>query len=235
MPVARAAKNLRNFASSSLCILLVMGLAGCGGPSRGKPKLAAAALPQVTVEEAPKWEKAVSLADRERLKGVKGAWTEALREANKGGFKQAVRAEGKLLDPAAALLSPAPTPGNYKCRLIQVGGAARGHRPFAASKPAFCYVGVDDDGRLWLDKQTGVQQKTGPLFEDEDPKRMIFVGQSKAAKPSRKRAGSMALADAAGVFERIGPMRYRLTIPRPESKYKLELLELTPAPIQLDS
>jgi hypothetical protein len=176
------------------------------------------------------------MADRERLKGVHAAWAEALAEANRGGFKQAIRAEGKLLDPTVALPSPAPAPGNYKCRLIQIGGAARGHRPFALSKPEFCFIGVDDDGQLWMDKQTGVQQKSGSLFMDENPRRMIFTGQRKAVgKLRRPSSGIAAVVEAAGVFERIGPMRYRLTIPRPQGKYKLELLELTPAPIQLDS
>jgi hypothetical protein len=195
-----------------------------------------AALSAVTVEEAPKWENSITMADRERLKGVQAAWAEALTEANRGGFKQAVRAEGKLLDPAAALPSPAPAPGNYKCRLIQIGGASRGHRPFSVSKSDFCFVGVEDNGQLWMDKQTGVQQKTGSLFMDENPKRMIFTGQRKAVgKLRRLSSGSPAVVEAAGIFERIGPMRYRLTVPRPEGKYKLELLELTPAPIQLDS
>jgi hypothetical protein len=87
-----------------------------------------------------------------------------------------------------------------------------------------------------MDKQTGVQQKSGSLFMDENPRRMIFTGQRKAAgKLRRPPSGSATRVEAAGIFERIGPMRYRLTIPRPEGKYKLELLELTPAPIQLDS
>jgi hypothetical protein len=116
-----------------------------------------------------------------------------------------------------------------------MGGAGRGHRPFAISNPAFCYVGVDDDGKLWMDKQTGSRQKSGALFADDDPRRLIFVGERKhQGKRSPSKPTGQVAAHAAGVLERIGPMRYRLMIPRPEGKYKLELLELTPAPIQLD-
>lgn len=235
MSAALRALAIPRLASPCLCIVLALGLIGCSSPSRGKLKRAEA-VPLVTVEEAPKWEKAISLADRERLKGLHAAWNEALGEASKGGYKRALRAEGKLLDPAAGLLSPAPAPGNYKCRLIRIGGAGRGHRPFDASKLEFCYVGVDEEGELWIDKQTGAQQKTGSLYADFNPRRMIFVGQRKPrGKASKSLLGGTPSAGAAGIFERIGPMRYRLAVPRPEGKYKLELLELTPAPIQLDS
>jgi hypothetical protein len=94
---------------------------------------------------------------------------------------------------------------------------------------------VDDDGQLWMDKQTGAQQQSGLLSSDENPRRLIFTGKRKAAGKLRGPfLGSAARTEAAGIFERIGPMRYRLTFPRPQGKYKLELLELTPAPIQLD-
>jgi hypothetical protein len=86
----------------------------------------------------------VSLGDHERLKGLPSAWGEALSEAHRAGFKRALSAEGKLLDPVAGLLFPAPSPGNYMCRLVQVGRLAGRERPYAASKADFCYVGVDD-------------------------------------------------------------------------------------------
>ena len=221
-------------ARACLCVPLIVASAGCSRSSAIKLKHAAA-VPRVTVEEAPKWEEAISLADRERLKGLQSAWGEALGEASKGGYKRAVHAEGKLLDPGSALLSPAPSPGNYMCRLIQIGGTGRGHRPFVAAKPDFCYVGVDGEGQLWIDKQTGPRQKTGAFFTDGNPRRMIFVGERKrSGKTSRSPSGGSTSMAAAGVLERIGPMRYRLAIPRPDGKHKLELLELTPAPIQLD-
>jgi hypothetical protein len=187
------------------------------------------------VEELPEWQKAVSLADHEKLKGLASAWGEALSEADKAGFKRARLAEGKLLEPSSGQLFPAPSPGNYICRLIQVGRASGRQRPFATSKADFCYVGVDDRGRLWIDKQTGSQQLTGSLFNDELPRRMIFLGARKA--PGRQRGsqyGEASDRDVAGVFERIGALRYRLTIPRPTGRFKLEVLEFTPAPIQLE-
>ena len=38
--------------------------------------------------------------------------------------------------------------------------------------------------------------------------------------------------DMAGIFERVGPLRFRLVVPRPQTGSILEVLELTPAPVQ---
>jgi hypothetical protein len=38
----------------------------------------------------------------------------------------------------------------------------------------------------------------------------------------------------AGVFERVGPLRYRLVVPKPRGLAKLDVIELVPAPVQLD-
>jgi hypothetical protein len=122
------------------------------------------------------------------------------------------------------------------CRLIQLGGTLKVQRPFSASKPAFCYVGVNEDGKLWIDQQTGSQRISGQLLHDENQRRMVFLGARKIGRarslPTYQEAGAQ---QTAGIFERVGPLRYRLVIPRPQSKYRLELLELTPAAIQLDS
>jgi hypothetical protein len=128
---------------SGFCLLAAFSVGGCAGAIGNKPVPRSAAA-SVVVEDLPEWQKAVSLADHERLKGLPSAWGEALSEAHRAGFKRALSAEGKLLDPVAGLLFPAPSPGNYMCRLVQVGRLAGRERPYAASKADFCYVGVDD-------------------------------------------------------------------------------------------
>jgi hypothetical protein len=200
-----------------------------------KPTLRSAAA-RVIVEELPDWQRSISLADHERLKGLSPAWAEATGDLNRAGLKRALSAEGKLLDPAAGLLFPAPSPGNYLCRLVQLGRATGRQRPLTSSSPDFCYIGVDDQGRLWIDKQTGSRQLTGSLYEDKTTRRLIFLGTRKSSP--RERAGPYGTSggsDVVGVLERIGALRYRLTIPRPDERYKLELLEFTPAPVQLES
>jgi hypothetical protein len=218
-----------------ICVLFAIALSGCAAPTSNKPAARSAAA-SVIVEGLPEWQKAVSLADHEKLKGSASAWGEALSEADKTGFKRARAAEGKLLEPTSGQPFPAPSPGNYMCRLIQIGRASGRQRSFATSKADFCYVGVDDGGRLGIDKQTGSQQHTSSLFHDELPRRLIFLGARKGAGRQRgSQYGEASDRDVAGVFEHIGALRYRLTLPRPTGRFKLEVLEFTPAPIQLES
>jgi len=125
-------------------------------------------------------------------------------------------------------------PGSYMCRLIQLGStAARGRAFAAAAKPDFCYVGVDDQGRLWLAKQTGALRRQGYLWDDWTATRLVFLGSlASGARDRPPTYGSMPERDQLGVMERVGPLRFRLVTPRPGNRYKLEVLELTPAPTQ---
>jgi hypothetical protein len=175
-----------------------------------------------------------SLEDHARLGQLSAAWTEALAEARKAGFRRAVESEGKLLEPGAFLPRPSPAPGSYMCRLVQLGSTGPRGRAFAAAtKPDFCFVGVDGEGRLWLDKQTGALRRQGYLWEDWNPDRMVYLGSlASGAKDRPPPYGSIPERDSIGVIERIGPLRFRLVTPHPRSRYKLEVLELTPAPIQ---
>jgi len=218
-----------------LSILTALCLGGCAGPLReNQARVVSEA--SVKVESLPEWQKAVSLADLERLKGLGATWREALAEASKAGLKRAISAEGKLLEAGAGLPFPVPSPGNYLCRIIRIGSVTARQRPFTTSKPDFCYVGVDEAGRLWIDKQTGPEQITGSLFVDDGAQRLIFLGARKIGGRQQAPAyGKGGGRDLAGVLERVGALRYRLTIPRAQAAAaKLELLELTPAPIQLE-
>ncbi|HEV2080274.1 MAG TPA: DUF4893 domain-containing protein [Allosphingosinicella sp.] len=207
-------------------------LHGCKTPSAPSPAEQPRAA--VVAEQVPAWRRTASGDDQGRVDQLAQAWDEALAEAGKGS-KRALTAEGKLLDPGAGLPRPAPAPGSYMCRLIQLGSTSPRVRPFAAAKPVFCYVGVDSDGRLWLAKQTGPFRRQGYLWDDRDPNRMIFLGSlASGAKDPPPTYGVLPDRDQGGVLERIGPLRFRLVTPRPASGHKLEVLELTPAPSQLD-
>jgi hypothetical protein len=188
------------------------------------------------VNEGPEWEKSASSADLDRLNRVDQAWSEALAQAGKGASARSVRAEGNLLQPKSGLLRPQPSPGSYLCRLIQLGSSSPRGRAYSASKESFCYVGVDETNRLWFAKQTGPRRRQGYLWEDDVSNRMIFLGGLAAGSADSPPAyGSDPARNIAGIFERIGPLRYRLVAPFPSSGgYKLEILELTPAPTQRD-
>jgi len=195
-----------------------------------KPSLPPGVRPSVEVGPSPKseaWRGVATAADEDRLARLGLAWQEALEEAGKTNSAD-LRREGKLLLPRSPLPRPEPTPGSYNCRLIKLGKATAKSKPFETFKPFFCYVEVEDD-LLTIVKQTGSQRPAGRLWQDDDPRRLIFLGSLALGDETAPIAyGDDPKRDMAGVLERIGPFRWRLVIPWPQSTSKLDGFELTP-------
>ena len=174
--------------------------------------------------KADVWQGIASAADRQRLANVSGAWAAGLADARRGNFASALRDDAELLKSNAALARPAPTPGSYSCRLVKLGGKPA----FEKFKPFFCYVEVDGS-LLTIVKQTGSQRPAGRLWEDDDPKRLIFLGSLALGDEEAPIAyGDNPKRDMAGILERTGPFRWRLVIPWPQDGSKLHAYELTP-------
>ena len=201
-------------------------LAGC----TTKPGLPPGVRPSVEVGPTPAsdaWKAVATAADEDRLARLGLAWQEALDEAGKTNASD-IRREGKLLLPRSALPRPEPTPGSYNCRLIKLGKATAKSRPYETFKPFFCYVEVEDN-LLTIVKQTGSQRPAGRLWEDDDSTRLVFLGSLALGDESAPVGyGDDPKRDMAGVLERIGPFRWRLVIPWPQSTSKLDVFELTP-------
>ena len=206
---------------------LALLVAGC---ATNRPKPRPGVTPSVTVGpplKAEEWKKVATAADEARLARLGLAWQEALAEARRS-YAAEIRKEGRLLLPRAALPRPAPTPGSYNCRLIKLGKAAPKTRPYETFKPFFCYVEVEND-LLTIVKQTGSQRPAGRLWEDDDANRLIFLGSLALGDQQQPIAyGDNPRRDMAGVLERIGPFKWRLVIPWPQSSSKLDVFELTP-------
>jgi len=67
------------------------------------------------------------------------------------------------------------------------------------------------------------------LWEDDDPERLIFLGSLALGDEQQPLAyGDDPKRDMAGVLDRIGPFKWRLVIPWPQSTSKLDVFELTP-------
>jgi Domain of unknown function (DUF4893) len=182
----------------------------------------------VVLEEKLEWETIASGEDADRLLRLDSAWKSALGDAQRRN-RRAVAAEGELLDPAAALPRPDPSPGSYRCRLVRLGGQAGEGPAFAAYKPFFCYVGVEGE-LLTLTKQTGSQRPAGFLYPDRDKQRLIFLGTLALGGDEAPAAyGEDAERNLIGVLERVAPFRFRLVIPSPKSESILDVMELVPA------
>ena len=214
--------------SKSKTILAVTALALLGGCETKPDDRPRPVVSVVAPTQGDAWRSIASRADTQRLANVTGAWAAGLANARKAGFVTALRDEGTLLKTNAALPRPTPTPGSYNCRLVRLGSIGKGSPAFEKFKPFFCYVQVDGE-LLTIVKQTGSTRPAGRLWEDDDPSRMIFLGSLALGDEEQPLAyGENPRRDMAGIFERIGPFRWRLVIPWPQDGAKLNVFELTP-------
>ena len=208
----------------TLILALAAFAAGCADLNR-KPVQAVVAPAQPTKAEI--WQGIANPADRDRLANVSGAWAAGLAAARKN-FGSAIREEGALLREDAGQVRPAPTPGSYSCRAITLGATGRGKPALERFKPFFCYVQLEGE-ILTIVKQTGSQRPAGRLWDDDNSRRMIFLGSLALGSEDEVRAyGDDPQRDMAGIFERIAPFRWRLVIPWPRDGSKLQVFELTP-------
>jgi hypothetical protein len=209
-----------------LAIALAGGLAACAPKSKPPTGLT----PRIEAGPSPKsdaWKQVATDADEDRLNRLTAAWESALSDARRPAAGE-IRREGALLRGDAALPRPAPTPGSYNCRLIKIGKATAKSKAYESFKPFFCYVEVEDD-LLTIVKQTGSQRPAGRLWEDDDPNRLVFLGSLALGSEDQPLAyGDNPKRDMAGVLQRIGPFKWRLVIPWPQSTSKLDVFELTP-------
>ena len=189
--------------------------------------------PQAIVAEEPPtkadvWMRVANAEDIDRIRRLDSAWEQGLADARRAGAGAQIRAEGDLLRPGAALSRPAPTPGSYNCRMLSLGKATPRARAFERFKPFFCYVEVDGD-LLTIVKQTGSERPAGRLWEDDDARRLIFLGSLALGDEEQPKAyGEDKKRDMAGVLQRVGPFQWRLVIPWPQDDSKLNVFELTP-------
>ena len=194
-------------------------LALLGGCAHGGDALATAAV-------ATDWRRVATGADRVRLTRARAAWLAALAKARGAGAPLA--REGALFDPDAALDTPVPPAGDYRCRTIKLGARAQGLLDYVAYPWFACRISGADDG-VRLEKRTGSQRQAGRILV-ADARRAVFLGtlalgDERAWVPyGRDRA-----RDVAGWVERSGPVRWRVAMPYPAYESVLDVLELVPA------
>jgi hypothetical protein len=113
---------------------------------------------------------------------------------------------------------------------LRLGARTPDGRPWSESGQGFCFVGVERD-QLSLTVEAGPRRIGGYLWEEKESGRLIFLGATGPRGMPIGAYGDDRERNIVGLFERIGPFRYRLALPwRGDSK--LAVVELSPAPTQ---
>lgn len=182
----------------------------------------------VAPPQRPDWRSVATHADRARLGGWRTAFVQALAAARGRGFGAAIDREGPLLQPDAALDGAALPPGSYRCRVIKLGGKSAGMADFVAY-PAFSCRVTATSGALAFEKVGGSQRPVGMVYSEDD-RRSIFLGTMVLGDETTAMGyGRDPDRDMAGAIERVGPMRWRLLLPRPRFESTMDVVELVPA------
>ena len=194
----------------------------------GDPAAPAPAPAEGEPGEASGWRQIASTADAANLGRLDQAWRLGRAEAEDKGFASQVEALGPLVDPMAGQAGRLqPSPGTYRCRTVKLGAKAEGGLAYVAYPFFRCTVELTPGGDLILTKTTGSQRTRGLLYPDTD-RRLVFIGAQAwgADETAFPAYGAQPERDQVGVFERIGPERWRMVVPWPRVESKLEILEL---------
>jgi hypothetical protein len=198
----------------------VSALAGCTVPRMGP----AAAVPAMGVTQ---WRAIATRDDRRRLRDWRTAWVEALDEARPKHEREIV-AEGRLLDPDAALPDPAPPAGDYRCRTIKLGSKGGGALDYVVHPAFHCRIEAQGSGSLAFAKRDGVQRPVGRIFP-ENSRRMIFLGTLQLGdERGTLRYGHDQARNLAAIVERVGEGRWRMVFPYPHYESTVDVVELVP-------
>jgi Domain of unknown function (DUF4893) len=207
---------MKNYAVAALVVLTT--LSGCSVYREATSP---------TLVTSLNWRAVATPADRERLRGWRQAWDEALAAA-KGANPGAIAADADLFDPDRALADAALPPGDYRCRTIKLGAQGTANRAYTPYSWFDCRVADEGEVRS-LHKLTGSQRPTGLLFTDTAT-RMVFLGTLVLGdETSPLRYGIDSTRDMAGYVDRIGPKRWRLVFPHPRFESLLDVTEIVPA------
>lgn len=204
------------------CLALLGAAAACQTVPADKPAVTG---PKVVVEEAEAWRSVATERDAAALDSLPDLWRQALAAGRAANLSRRIAGEGELLTPDSRLAWAAPAPGSYRCRYVRPGG-----RKWVSSAQGFCYVGVEA-GQLSLATELRGLRVGGYLWELKGRERLVFLGGAVPAGAKTAAAyGEDPARDRAGLVERIGEFRYRLTLPEPSPGAGLTIVDMVAAP-----
>jgi len=207
-----------------LALSLCAGLAACAHnaacpvPAPGTPAAAG----------QPDWHDIITDPDHVRLRDWRKSLVAALDQARTGGHGAEIDAEGRLLDPDAAMDNAALPVGFYRCRVIKLGSRDAGRTAYLAYPAHRCQV--RSSGTITrLVELDGLQKPSGRLYPD-GTSRSVFLGTMILGDEQKAIAyGRDGDRDMVGAVQRIDDKRWRMLIPDPAWESKTDVMELVPA------
>jgi hypothetical protein len=175
----------------------------------------------------PDWHDVITDPDHLRLRAWRKAFVDALTKARTNGHGVAIAAEGRLLNPDAAMDGATLPVGFYRCRVIKLGAKEAGHADFVAYPAHRCQVRPLDT-LTRLVELDGLQKPSGRLYPD-GPSRTVFLGTMILGDEQKAIAyGRDADRDMVGVVQRIDKARWRMLLPQPAWESMMDVMELVP-------
>jgi len=205
-------------------MILCLSAALTGGCSTLSRPHVAEPLASEPAEADTGWRSIARPEDQQRIAAIDSRLQAALADLPRR-LQPRDAADKQLLDPKAARPLPALTPGGYQCRRIRLGGRTK----LTRFKPDTCYVKLEDGDRLSYTTLSGGLMPGGWLYPDGDERVVLLATDRPASAKAAPAYGVGGGQNLAGVVERLGPMRWRLTIPRAD---ELDIWELKPWPTQ---
>lgn len=208
-----------------LVLSLFAGLAGCVHTNAPCPPPAPGT---AGANGQPDWHDIITDPDHVRLRDWRKSFVDGLTQARTGGHGAEIDAQGKLLDPDAAMDDAVLPVGLYRCRVIKLGTRDPGRTPYIAYPAHRCQV--RPSGSITrLAELDGLQKPSGRLYPD-GTSRTVFLGTMILGGEQKPIAyGRDADRDMVGAVQRVGDKQWRMLIPDPAWESKMDVMELVPA------
>lgn len=164
-------------------------------------------------------DKLLSPFDKQRLENFEKTEAEALAEGLRGGTAEEIDILTKALAGEKLPLSGDFDPvGNWKCRVIKVGGSLP-ITPYGWFK-----CRISDDGAGWfVEKISGSQRVTGRLYTQANTE-LVFVGAGHVNDDPPRKYGQDPQQDQVAIVTRRAKNNLVFEFPAPQFESKLDVL-----------
>jgi hypothetical protein len=163
-------------------------------------------------------DKILSQFDKDRLANFEKTRSQALSEGLRGEPEDIEILTNALKGEPMPIASGFDMTGNWKCRVIKVGGTLP-LTPYGWFK-----CRVSDDGSGWyLEKISGSQRLTGRFYTESDT-RLVFVGAGHVNDDPPRKYGDNPKEDQVAIATRLGNEKIVLEFPAPQYESRLDIL-----------